>query len=393
LWIAATISFVGSFVQDVAERWLILDLTRAPMPAAMITTAFVTGSLGAMLPAGVLADRIDRRRVVIWSQLVQAATATVVGFLTLTGHVTPAVLIGGAAAAGLGMGLGAPAWSALVNEILPREQVAEGVTMQSVAFNVARAVGPAVGGVVLSLLGAPISFFLNAASFVGVIIAVARHRGDDRAAEAEASAAQPALGRAFLEPFAFVYRDVGVRSLFFSMLLFTCGAAFLYALAPALAKLTLEADAHEYGLMIGAMGVGAVIGALALRRLRELLTPRALVAAMMAVYGLASIAISRSSSPAVVVVLFVPAGIGWTCVFSSLAALNQLRAPNRLRARIVALYTMSHFLVYGIAASVSGAVAEGVSIRASLLVGGILSVAAGVATLRLRLPQSFTTVS
>jgi MFS family permease len=378
--LAATFSFMGTFIQDVAERWLVLELTGTPMPVAMVTTAFVTGSLVAMLPAGVLADRIDRRRVVVWSQIVQAAAATIIGLLTLTKHATPAVLIGGAATAGLGMGLGAPAWSALVNEILPREQVADGVAMHSIAFNLARAVGPAIGGVVLSLLGAPISFFLNAASFVFIIVAVVRHRPEERKG---ASAEHPPLSRAVVEPFSFVFRDLGVRSIFFSMWLFTSGAAFLYALAPALAKLTLKADANEYGLMIGAMGAGAVIGALSLKKLRARLPPRVLVAMMMALYAVSSLAVARAEDPTIAVVLFVPAGIGWTCVFTSLAALNQLSAPNHLRARVVALYTMSHFIVYGVAATIAGVIAEAKDIRTALVVGGIACFVAALVTIRL----------
>lgn len=388
--VAATFSFTGTFVQDVAERWLVLELTHAPMPVAMITTAFVTGSLLAMLPAGVLADRIDRRRVIVWSQVAQAAVATIIGFLTLTKHVTPGVLIAGAATAGLGMGLGAPAWSALVNEILPREQVADGVAMHSITFNLARAVGPAIGGVILSWFGAAASFFINAASFLFVIVAVVRHRPEERA---DASAQHPPLAQAFVEPFAFVFRDVGVRSIFASMWLFTAGAAFLYALAPALAKLTLKADAHEYGLMIGAMGAGAVIGALSLKRIRAFLPPRLLVALMMALYAASSLAIASAEDPNVVVALFVPAGIGWTCVFTSLAALNQLSAPNVLRARVVALYTMSHFIVYGTAATVAGAIAEAKSIRAALVVGGVACFVAAAATMRLAVPASFKTAS
>src|SRR5690606_28957874 len=116
---------------------------------------------------------------------------------------------------------------------------------------------------------------------------------------------------------------------------------------------------------------------------------RVLVASTMALYGLASIAISRAESPTAVVAFFVPAGFGWTCVFSSLAALNQLWAPNRLRARVVALYTMSHFVVYGVAATVAGAIAGAKSIRAALLVGGAGAVAAALGTLRLPVPASF----
>ena len=386
LWIAATVSFVGTFVQDVAERWLILDLTNSPMSAAMLATTFVGVSLVAMLPAGVLADRADRSLLVAASQLAQAAVAAAIAIATWTKHVTPAVLLCGAAAAGLAVALGSPAWSALVSEILPQREVAEGVTLNAIAFNLARAVGPAIGGVVLGALGAGWSFFLNALTFVFVVVAVLVHRPVDRPPPSQPP---PPMARAFLEPFAHAMREIGVRAVIGSMLFFTLGAASVYALAPAFAKLTLEADPRAYGLMIGAMGVGAVIGGAAMKPLRPFLAPRTLLATTMAIYGLSSIALARAHSVTVAIVLFVPAGVGWTATFSSLAALVQIWVPNRMRARLLAVYTMGHFAFWGIGSTVGGALAEHFDVRVSFLAGGITAVAAGLVTARLPLPSSF----
>lgn len=387
LWLAATVSYVGTFVQDVAERWLILDLTKSPLSAAVLATAFTGASFVAMLPSGVLADRVDRRKLVTWSQCAQALVAAAIALVTWTHHVTPAVLIGGAAAAGLGLALGAPAWNALVSEILAAEQVAEGVTLNGIAFNLARAIGPAIGGVVLSALGPAWSFFLNALTFVVVVVAVVSHRPPERPPPSQPP---PPMGRAFLEPVAHALRERAVRAVLAAMLCFTVGAAFVYALAPAFAKLTLDADPRAYGLMLGAMGAGAVIGGAALKPLRARLVPRVLLACGMLVYGAAGVALSAVHSVALAIALFVPIGVGWTATFSSLAGLIQVWVPNRMRARLIALYTMAHFAMWAAASAVGGAIAEHHGVRVSFFAGGAIAIASALVTARLPLPASFS---
>lgn len=386
LWIAATISFVGTFVQDIGERWLILDLTGSPLSSAMLATALVTASLIAMLPAGVLADRTDRRRLVIYSQIAQAVSAATLGLLALSHRATPGVLLTGAAGIGLGMALGSPALSALVSEMVPKEQVAEAVTLNAVAFNIARAVGPAIGGVILGIAGAPGTFLANAVTFVAVIVAVATIRLPER--EPPPSVPQP-MARAFAEPFVYAVKDGSIRSIFVAMIMFTFGASFVYVLLAAFAKLTLGAGPQTYGLVIGAMGLGAVLGAVLLKRLREALRPSALLAVLMIVYGLASSAVSRLENVPLVMAACVVAGIGWTGSFSSMAALVQIWTPNRLRARALALYSMIHLGTWGAAATLSGALAEASSVRTTMLTGGVVCVVAGVVTWRMPLPRSF----
>jgi MFS family permease len=390
MWMAATVSYVGSFIQDVAERWLILDLTHSALAAAMLATTMVGASFVAMLPAGVLADRLDRRTLVVWSQLAQGAVALALSFATWTGHVTPTVLLIGAGAAGLGLALGGPAWTALVSDILPPDQVAEGVTLNAIAFNLARAVGPAIGGLVMSALGPAFSFFANAITFIGVVVAVVAHR---RAQLPTPSSPPPSVGRAFVEPFGHVLRERGLVATIGAMLAFSVGAAFVYALTPAFAKLTLASDPRAYGLMLGAMGTGAVIGAAAMKPLRRRLPPRLLVGTTMILYGASSLVLARVHTVPLAVAAFVPVGIGWTGSFSSLSALVQVWVPSRMRARVMALYTMAHFAAWGIAAATAGAIAERWGIRVAFLVGGVTALLSGLVTTRLPIPRSFTTTS
>jgi len=385
LWIAATISFIGSFVQDVAERWVILDLTGSPLPSALMSTAFVTASMLGMLPAGVLADRGDRRSLFLLSQLVQGAAAGVVAILSFTHHLSPGVLLGGAAAVGLGMSIGSPAISAMVTDLMPRELVAEAIALNAVAFNIARAVGPAVGGVVLSTFGATTSFTLNAASFLVVAVVVVsyplpRHR--------HAGAHTPVL-EAFVEPMRFTLRDRGLRAVFIGMLLFSAGASVVYGLAPAYGKQAVSATPTQYGLMFGAMGAGAVLVTRVLRPIRPRVAPRVLVAGTAMLYAASALGLSRVHSIALATLLFLPAGAGWTGTFSSFTTLMQLWTPDRLRARTIALYTVVHFAMWAVGTSIGGVLAERWSVRSAMFAGASFCVLASVLTSRLRLPPSF----
>jgi MFS family permease len=387
LWLAGIVTFIGSFVQNVGEAWLMMDLTRRPLPVAILSTAFVGASLLMMLPAGVLADRYDRRRVAFASQIVQASAALMMAVLAFTGHITPGALVFGVALLGLGMALGAPAWVSFVPELVPRELVAEAVALNSVAFNLARTVGPAIGGLVLARFGATTSFVLNAASFGVVMIALTMYRKDDPPRE---RTSMPPLTSSFRAPWTEVTRAGDIRPIVFAMLGFTLGAGFFYALTPAFAKDTLGASASAYGIMIGAMGAGAVLGASIMKRLRSRASPQTLVAATMLVFAICIGGLSRATSVPMAMVLLVPAGAGWLGTFSSLQALVQIWAPHRLKARILALYQVFHLLAWATASALGGVIAERYGIRSAIATGAVVCAFAGVATWKLGLPRSFT---
>lgn len=388
LWLAAIVTFIGSFVQNVGEAWLMMDLTKSPLPVAILSTAFVGASLFAMLPAGVLADRHDRRKVALASQVVQLVAALAMAGLSYTHHITPAALVAGVTLLGLGMALGAPAWASLVPELVPREMVAEAVALNAVAFNLARAVGPAIGGIVLARFGATTSFLLNAASFVVVMITLMTYRTPP--VDAPPPPAVRPIGFAFAEPWRVVVRGGTLLPVFVAMFGFTFGAAVFYALTPAFAKECLHASPLTYGLMIGAMGTGAVIGASVMKRLRARVSPRILVASAMLVFATFIVVVSRVSSLPAAMVMLVPAGAGWLGSFSSLSALVQVWAPERLRARVNALYMLAHMGTWAVASSAGGFLAEHHGIRAAMTVGALICGLAALSTWKLGLPPSFT---
>lgn len=390
LWMASIVSWIGGFVQDVGERWLMLDLSHGdPLPVAMLSTVFVSASLVMLLPAGALADHVSRKTLVLVSQLAQAGVALGVALVTYTGHVSAAALLVAAGVAGVGTAIGQPAWNALVPELVDREAVPEAIALNSAGFNVARALGPAVGGVVLSALGATGSFAVNGATFAAVIVVLLAFRTPHGSTVATKASERPPLRRAFAEPVRLATREPELRAAFAAMIAFSIGCAMVYPLTPAYAKTTLGVSAAQYGVMIGSMGAGAVVGATALRRLRAVLRPRVLVALAMTSFAAASLALSQVRSLLVASLCFVPAGLGWIGSFSSLQALVQIQVPDALRARILALYTMLHFVAWGLAASLGGSVATRWGVPAAMLTGGAFCMVAAFATTRLPLPASF----
>src|SRR6478752_8129070 len=170
LWIAAVISYTGSWMQNVATGWLMTSLTRSPMWVALVQVAVSLPVLLIALPAGALADIFDRRKFLLFTQASMVAAATVLGIMTLTGTVTPQILLIFTFLLGVGAVMNDPAWQALTPELVPATRLANAVALNSAGFNIARAAGPAIGGLVIATAGSGTAFLLNAVSFFGVIL-------------------------------------------------------------------------------------------------------------------------------------------------------------------------------------------------------------------------------
>src|ERR1700722_3699804 len=169
LWVAAVISYTGTWMQNVGAGWLMTQLTMSPLMVGLVQAATTLPVFLVILPAGALADMVDRRRFLLITQGWMVAAAALLGVFPLLGTVTPWILLGFTFVLGLGAVMNDPAWQAITPEIVSPAQHAPAVALNSVGFNVARAVGPALGGIVIALAGSGVAFLLNAASFFGVI--------------------------------------------------------------------------------------------------------------------------------------------------------------------------------------------------------------------------------
>src|SRR4051794_24062228 len=176
LWLAAVASNIGTWMHNVGAEWLMTTLAPTPLTVALMQTAENAPTFLLALPAGALADIVDRRRLLLFSQGWMLVSGVALAVLALMGWATPSMLLLLTFSLGLGAALNAPAWQAIVPELVPRSELPTAVSLNSVAFNIARAVGPALGGLVVAALGSWAVFLLNSISFVGVILVIYRWR-------------------------------------------------------------------------------------------------------------------------------------------------------------------------------------------------------------------------
>ena len=252
LWLASVASNVGSFVQTVAASWLMQELTGSPLWVSAMAASGTLPLLFLALPAGALADILDRRKVMLVSQVVMGIAATAMAALAFLELLNPPLLLGLGLLLGVGVAFNLPAWQAMVPDLVPRELVANAVALNSVAFNVARAVGPAIGGLLVAAAGAGWAFLINSLSFLAVIIAVARLHWSEPA-EPEVSSVASAIGLGvrfarFTPPF---------RRLLAVAALFALTSGVVQSLLATLTEESLDAGAFAYGALLGAMGAGA----------------------------------------------------------------------------------------------------------------------------------------
>src|SRR5256714_9844762 len=274
LWISSTASHIGSYMTDVGQGWLMSSLTPSPLIVSLLLTAESFAFFLFALPAGALADIIDRRRLLIVSQLAMAITVGTLAILSVAGVVTPWILLVLAFVLGIASAFNDPAWHAAIPELLPKEELEAGITLSGVGVNVARTLGPAIGGFVIAAAGPTIVFVLDALSYLAVIAVLLAWRRESIPSTLPPEQVLPAI-RAGLR---FARNSPPLRRVLFATFLFmVCGAGVM-ALMPVLGR-EIGFGALGYGLLLGSLGVGAVTGGVLLSRFRSRLPPGMVVAA------------------------------------------------------------------------------------------------------------------
>ena len=378
LWLAVLGSQVGTWMQTVGAQWLLVSRPNAATLVSLVQTASMLPILVLALPAGVLADSFDRRRMLIAVQCYQAAVGVALTVLTLVGQMTPPLLLTLTFLMGCGAAMTVPAYQAVIPELVPRSQLRSASALGAVSINLARAVGPAVAGVLVAQAGVGTVFALNAASFAvfAVVLLFWRRPHDDDQPVAEPFlAALRAGGR-------YVRHSPVMRRFLTRLALFIVPGVALWALLPLVASERLHMGAGGYGLLLAAVGAGAVAGAFIMSRLRMWLRDNQLLLAASLTYAAVLVVLALVRVPAVVAVALVPAGAAWVAVLSDANAGVQMFLPGWVRARGLGAYQVVFFGGQGIGAFLWGLVAEQVGLVAAFLAAGVIT-AAGAATIRL----------
>jgi MFS family permease len=336
LWIATIVSNIGSWMQDLGESWLMTSLTLSPLLVALVETAGNLPVVLAALPAGALADIIDRRRLLLFMQAWMGIVAAAMGAVALMGLMTPGRLLSLTFLLGVGSAVSNPAWQAIVPELVPPSDLPAALSLSGVAVNIARAIGPAVGGLIVAASGPWAVFLINAGSFLAVFFVVYRW--------------QPAPRSSKLPPEEIISAmRAGTRYLRHSpelqTVLIRCGAfiicaSALWAMLPQQARRGLGLSSFAYGVLLGCIGFGAIAGAWLLPRIRERIAMNKLVAAGTTLFALAMVALAYVHSFALLALALIIGGIAWISVLSALNIAAQTATPSWVRARVMAIYLL-----------------------------------------------------
>jgi len=367
LWIATVVSNIGTWMQDVGESWLMTSLTTSPVLVALVETAGSLPVVLVALPAGALADIVDRRRLLLVMQVWMFVAAGAMGLLALMGHMTPGRLLSLTFLLGVGSAMSNPIWQAITPELVSHSDLPGAITLNAVAINIARAIGPAVGGFVVAASGPWAVFLLNAASFIGITMVVYRWRPAPRKSKLPPEEIIGAMraGTRYLRHSPEL-QTVLIRSGSFII----CASA-LWALLPQQARRHLGLGSFGYGLLLGCVGFGALIGAWLLPKLRERFSTNQSVAVGSVVFGLATISLAYVHSFALLAVTLASGGVAWIVVLASLNVSAQTVTPSWVRARAMAVYLLVFMGGLAAGSAVWGFVAARFAVSSALLSAAI----------------------
>jgi MFS family permease len=364
MWNAQFVSNIGSWMQTVGAQWLMLTLTSSAAYIALVQTAASLPVVFFAVAAGAIGDLVDRRRFLIIAQSFMLVAAVALGALALAGLVTPWVLLALIFAVGTGQALTAPTWQTLQPELVPPAERPQAISLGAVNQNLARAVGPAIGGIVLAATSAGTVFLINAATFVAVIGVIVWWRGTRPAQvlpREHVGAAIRAGGR-------YVAASPALRVILLRAALFIFFASSIWALLPLTARSALHLGSGGYGLLLGCVGIGAVGGAALLPRLRARLTPGFMLSAGSA--GLAGVAVVLGYVHVTVIVGLALAigGLAWILALSTLNSLYQLTLPQWIKARGMSFYLIVFQGGNAVGSAVIGITAEHLGLSPTLLI-------------------------
>jgi MFS family permease len=383
LLIADLVSDIGTFMQNVGAAWLMVSLRAGPGYVALIQTASSLPYFLLALPAGSAGDIFDRRRLILYTETWMVGVALILAVLTMSGLTSPWLLLALTFALSAGDAFENPTWRAILPELVSKDDLAAASALNGIEFNLARAVGPAIAGMVIAAAGLATAFVANVVSFFGVILVVAKWKRPirDRTAPAETLTGATAAAVRYVRnspAILTVLARTGVVMFFSST---------LFALLPSVAK-SVNNSAIGYGVLLGCFGAGSIGGALIMQRLRARFSTEMIVSAGVAIVGVGIIAIARLHSLSALAPVILVSGAAWVLFISLINALVQNLAPDWVQARVLAIFSLVYMGSFALGSALWGGVAQRRGIGLALIYSGFGTVGSVMLALFARLPDS-----
>jgi len=365
IWIAGLVSNVGTWMQNVAGVWLVTTLTTSALVVALMQTATSLPAFLLSMPAGAMADLIDRRKLLLFTQGFMAAVATILGGLTLAGSVSAYGVLGFTFLLGMGAALNAPIWQTVTTELVPRPALPFAITLNGVSNNIARAIGPAVGGAIIAYYSSGWVFVLNGVSFLGTWAVVYFWKRE--ATEASSGPAENFLG-ALRAGMRYVQYSPNIYGVLVRTFAFSFGSAAMWALVSVVVARKLHLSSGHYGVMLSWLGAGAVTGAFLMGRTGGRLSFNQRVLLGVLAFAGTNLALALITEIYVLYGVMFFSGIAWLMVMTSFSTTVQLSVPKWVQARVISVYMLVFQAGLSLGSLAWGELADHLTLETSLLI-------------------------
>jgi len=383
IWLASLLSNLGLLIQGVGAAWAMTQMTSSADKVALVQTALMLPVMFISMPAGAIADMHDRRIVALISLTISFSGATALSVLFWLGQVTPEILLALCFVVGSGMALFGPAWQSSVSEQVPAETLPSAVALNGISYNIARSFGPAIGGVIVASLGAVAAFAANAVLYVPLFTVLFLWRRNVEPSRLP----RERLNRAIVSGVRYIYNSPSIRIVLARTLVTGILGGSVSALMPLVARDLLHGGAQTYGIMLGAFGMGAVIGALNIAEVRKRMTGEAAIRACAISMGGSIAAIAWSREPVLTAAALVVAGAAWMLAVALFNIGVQLSAPRWVAGRSLAAFQAAISGGIALGSWGWGRLTDAAGVETALLVSAGLMLISPLLGLWLRMPR------
>jgi len=383
IWLASLLSNLGLLIQAVGAAWAMTQMTSSADKVALVQTALMLPVMLIAMPAGAIADMYDRRIVALISLSISLVGATALTVLAWYGLVTPEILLASCFVVGSGMALFGPAWQSSVSEQVPAEMLPSAVALNGISFNIARSFGPAIGGIVVAVAGAVAAFAANAVLYVPLLVVLFLWRRTSEPSRLP----RERLNRAIVSGVRYIANSPSIKIVLARTLVTGVIGGSVSALMPLVARDLLHGGAQTYGIMLGAFGMGAVIGALNIAEVRKRLSGEAAIRACALSMGGAIAAVALSREPVLTAAALVVAGAMWMLAVALFNIGVQLSAPRWVAGRSLAAFQASIAGGIAIGSWGWGRLTDAAGVETALLVSAALMLASPLLGRWLQMPR------
>lgn len=368
IWIASMFSNLGGLIQSVGASWMMTSIAESPHMVALVQTSVSLPIMLLSLFAGAMADNLDRRKVMFGAQVFMLCVSIGLSICAWTGLITPWLLLLFTFLIGCGAAFHGPAWQASVGDMVPRAQLPAAIALNAMGFNIARSVGPAIGGAIVAAAGAAAAFAVNAFSYIALIAVLARWRPPPN----PQLLPRETLGVAVAAGIRYAAMSPAIRTVLMRSVVFGMGASAILALMPLIAKFLIAGGPLTYGLLLGAFGVGAVAGAIGSAHLRRVHSSEGLVRMACVGFAAAVTLAGLSSQLFITVAALLIAGAAWVLALSTFNVTVQLSTPRWVVARALSLYQVAAFGGMAAGSWLWGVISTHQGVSAALFVAAVV---------------------